>query len=302
MNNIPTHLSPTRQFWKAIIYALGLTVIVCLLSLAAFGGYRKYPPIPPPATAPATKPISHAAPKFIVGFCQVPVENIPVIKALGGNTCVGIPANRDPVDWARKMTDAEIYQVRPPVGVKELDEDNQYWIALENQDEPDLHGTPLAEIKANHDLAAKLGMPTFTNVDGSRLLGIQAPAPGTDYQAIIDNSDWLGSDVYPVAGWSLNISIWTPGQASDKLLEMGKGKPVLQYIECSKQMQWRQSTVAEMQLIQRQATSRNLRGVIYFTFDFQSPNLGWNGAPSHFFNVDAEHCVEIAQFAERQAK
>lgn len=291
----------TRRFVYAILMSLVGTIAICAVGAAAFATHYRYiPPATAPTTTPAKPAIVHAAPKFVIAFCQVPVENIPVIKALGGNTCIGIPANRDAVDWATKMTAAGIFQVRPSVGVKALDEDNPLWIAWEQADEPDLHGYAIADVKAIYAKAKAIGIPVFLNVDGSRLLGIQAPAAGTDYQALIDNADWLCSDIYPVAGWSLNVSLWTPGQASDKLLAMGKGKPVLQYIECSKQIQWRQSTVAEMQVILRQATSRNLRGVVFFTFDFQSPGLSWDGAPSRFFNVDAEHAEAIAEFSEQR--
>lgn len=269
-----------------------------MFAIVALGGYRQYPTSTP--TAPTTHTVGHAAPKFIIGCFEQPTYNFDDLKILGFNTVVGIPLNHDPVEWAKQATAKGLYQIRPKVNVPALDEFNALWIAWEVHDEPDLHATPQAEIDATSTQAHALGLPVFVNFDGSRVLGVQPPAfgQGASYASIIAKSDWLSSDVYPVSGWNRNLQLQAVGHATDTLKVLGgdTGKEYFQYIECCQQDKWPAPTVDEMRTIQRMADRRHLRGVIYFSFNF---NLKWGGEPGKpnaFFGLDDEHREAVAEY------
>lgn len=301
MKNIPTQLYPARQFWRGLALAVVVMFLGFAITFASLAAHYRY--IPPPATVPAQPAVTtggHPAPKFLIGCFEQPTYNFDDLKILGFNSLVGIPMNHDSLQWAKDATAKGFYQIRPPVGVKSLDELNPLWIAWENPDEPDLHATPQATIDDNYNKARAIGIPTFTNLDGSRVLGIQPPAfgVGANYINLLAKTDWGCSDVYPVSGWNHNLSLYAPGHATDAMRVIGgdTGKQYFMYIECCQQDKWPSPTVDEMRIILKQAERRKLRGVIFFSFNF---NLKWGGEPGKpnaFFGLDDEHREAVAEF------
>lgn len=280
--------------------------------------YRSIPPVPIPPPTPAVvvpplQPVGvHGWPVFAKGTFAQPTYNMPGAKILGFNCLVSIPLNHPPLDWAVRATALGFYQIRPPVGVKALDADNPLWIAWENPDEPDRVATPQAVIDDNYAKAKAIGIPTFTNFDGSRLLGIPNQTPtfgaGASYASILAKTDIACTDVHPVAGWGATaatpngaINLWAPGYASDTLREM-KGDNdnlrMMMYLETTQEtQQFRGPTVAEMQIGMRQIERRKMRGYIAFTFNFTGIPWGTpSGTPNAFNGMDAEHREAIATF------
>lgn len=264
--------------------------------------WAKHPVVYPPAPATQTTPagVSHAGPKYILGVFAQPIYNFDDVKVLGFNTLVSVPQNHDPLAWAQAATQKGMYQIRPPVGRPSLDEQNEFWIAWENPDEPDLHATTQAVIDANYTKSKALGVPVFTNFDGSRILGIQAPAfgQGASYQSLLAKTDLAAQDVYPASGWNHNLQLQSVGHAQDTLRVLGgdTGKQYLMYVECCQQTTYPAPTVDEMRAIFRMAERRNLRGVIAFSINF---NLQWGGSPGKpnaFFGLDDEHREAFAEF------
>lgn len=267
----------------------------------------KNPPVPTPQASN-----TRTVPKFITGICQQPLEYLGMWKDLGINTLVDIPLNRtsaEKIAWVKEANRLNICQIREELTEISDDLQNPLLLAISTGDEPDLHRTPVSTLQALQSKYRGI-LPTFTNVDGAYLLGIQKNDDGfvPDYQGIVDCSDWLCSDIYPISGWNVRdgtpngpVDLFSPGRASDKLIQMSKGqKPVLQYIECSvQQLSWlgkdqRSPTVVETSLILRQATARNLKGVVFYTI---AQGAQW---PKDFDLSTYEMKKLIAEFCAQQ--
>lgn len=236
----------------------------------------KNPPVPTPSNS------GKNIPKFIVGQCQQPLEYLSHWKDMGVNTLVDIPLNRtqtEKITWVKEADRLGFAQIREVIPEITDDVQNPNFISVSTGDEPDLHKVPVSVLQ-NLQAKYKGILPTFANFDGGHLLGIEkadADFP-LDYQGYVDASDWLCSDLYPVSGWNVNgtnangiVDLWSPGRASDRLLELSRGlKPVLQYVETSvQQLSWlgaaqRGPTIDEVEIQLSQALSRKLKGIVLY--------------------------------------
>jgi hypothetical protein len=240
-------------------------------TIAARTNTANVPPIGIPAAAKPAGP-----PAFIVAVCQQPATSFLDWKALGVNTLVDVPQNHDAAAWRDAANAAGLWQIRAPIGDLATDAKDPRLLAWSHDDEPDLKKTDPAILAANR---AKLGgnlKPWFLNVDGSRLLGIQDTVSRDTYTRLFATADLLCSDIYPVSGWDNNIPLESPGRATDRLVDWGGRKPVLQYVEFGYQGLenlpggGHAPSPAEFKLQVRQAVARKCRGIVLFPLQVAS--------------------------------
>lgn len=233
-------------------------------------------------------------PSFIFGVEQQPASSFNMWKSLGINTVSGIP--NDPKNpntpeqnqaWVDAASAAGLWQIRPPVGKMEDDALNPWLLAWSHPDEPDLKGINPNTLLQTYESENAHGKPWFLNVSGGILLGIYPPKKmgQLEYSPFLAAADWISHDIYPVAGWDGNISLFSVAGCMATLKSWVPRKTQLCYIECSKQnLTWlpnggRSATTFEFDCLMRQAIHNDARGVILFPQQIGGVYLNDNTVP-----------------------
>lgn len=229
-------------------------------------------------------------PPFIIGVEQQPVENFAMLRDLGVNTLVRIPDGSDHAAWTDQANHYGFWQIRQIVGPPAVDAGNPLLLAWTYDDEPDLKKIPPAVLIAQRQAAANSvrQVPWHVTLSGGMVLNLVPGQPGPGeavYRQYLAAADLVGSDVYPIAGWNGQISLYTPGRCVDRLASWGAAPTSqLPYVECCRQnLPWlknpdggRGVTPAELRLIAGQAIRRQCRGIVYFS---------WSETDKTSFNV-----------------
>lgn len=241
-------------------------------------------------------------PPFIIGIEQQPVENFAMLRDLGINTLVRIPAGSDPGQWAAEANRLGFWQVRQVIGSPAVDAGNPLLLAWTYDDEPDLKKIPPAVLLAQRDAAARIAnpvrqVPWHVTLSGGLVLGLVAGGPDeATYRRYLATADLIGSDIYPVAGWNDQISLYSPGRCVDRLASWGAvPTSQLMYVECARQNNaWLKNpdggrcvTPQELRLIAGQAVRRQCRGIVYFS---------WSETDKTSFNVPPAVQWEMQRF------
>lgn len=227
-------------------------------------------------------------PPFIIGVEQQPVENFAMLRDLGINTLVRIPMGSDPSVWVAEANRYGFWQIRQVVGPPAVDAGNPLLLAWTYDDEPDLKKIPPAVLQAQRLAAANTvrQVPWHVTLSGGLILNLVPGGPDeATYRKYLAAADLVASDIYPVAGWNNQVSLYSPGRCVDRLASWG-AVPTSQivYVECARQNNaWLKNpdggrcvTPAELRLIAGQAIRRQCRGIVYFS---------WSETDKTSFNV-----------------
>ncbi len=258
-----------------------LCVMFALLPMFARAADKPLGKLPGAAGGPASQPTS--TPGFVIGVFSQPASSFGLWKARGINTLVGYESESKRVpqdDWSGLAVDLGLFFIRPPSDPVADDLDEGYLLAWMHADEPDVQNPPtdprvLAEETKLWHSVTKPGtqrtgkdIPIFCNFSGGNVLFNKTPRKL--YEAYIQQSDWIGSDFYPVTGWNRPDWLTHVGNVVDQLRDWSQGKPQFAFIETSAQrLDWTPKdtpgpTPAQFRAEVWNAVIHGAKGVIYF--------------------------------------
>lgn len=196
-------------------------------------------------------------PHFIIGVWDQPESTMEVWANRGVNTVVYNPHQTDAetYTWDSVAASRGLSVIRQPSSDIGRDAKVKNLMAFSQPDEPDWKQISPQVLAENYrkDKHAAPKLPVFTNFAGAYVVNPYWQQH-LDYGAMLEQSDWVGNDVYPVTGW--NAPQWidlatpvsgndgnavdglgriTPGIVVTKLSEISHGKPQIACIETSYQ-------------------------------------------------------------------
>ncbi len=279
---------------------------------------------PPPGPAPG----AFLDGFFPIGIFGTPPGDMPGWAELGCNTMLSVPLGTTAVEWDQQAQELGLAVIREPLGDGAADEGRSDLLAWLLPDEPDVEANGgycggdcigLVETKYAQWKAIDPSRKIFLNLAGPNVIlssscdycngpGDEPPVaycyPHNDqcYPRLIDATDWVSQDIYPVTGWlpseELREDITVVGQALDRL-EDWTDKPRFAIIEISDQrLGWpgtgtRGPTPHEYRAELWHAIIHGARGVFYFPEAFNPFDFD-NTAPA----VKAEMAVQHELLAD----
>jgi hypothetical protein len=250
---------------------------------------------PSPATGPDF---------FIIGAWSQPRGSFAKWKDRGVNTMVQYESAQATIqEWTQAAVDNGLYMIRRPVPGVVGDVGQKNLIGWAHPDEPDIPSTGhdatyIANEYANWKKVDP-DMPIFTNFSGGYVNKWQGnPLVGySGYKPLLDNTDWVGSSIYPVTGWDRPDDLDAPGKAVDRLEKYSEGKPQFAVIETSDQeLPWAAKdipgpTPGQFRAQVWDSIIRGAKGIIYFPQKFK-PQFSFDNTPPE---IDAEMRVQNAR-------
>ncbi|MCX4241885.1 hypothetical protein [Paraliomyxa miuraensis] len=201
---------------------------------------------------------------FPIGVFAVPPYDMQGWANLGCNTMLSVPGGSTVAEWDLQAQSLGLAVIRKPLGDGTADLGRTDLLAWLLPDEPDVEGNnvpcggncvDLVEARHAQWKALDPSRKIFVNLSGPNILlsascdycngpGDQPPVeycyPDNDqcYPRLIDSTDWVSQDIYPVSGWlpyeTLREDVTVVGQALDRLRDW-TDKPLFAIIEVSDQ-------------------------------------------------------------------
>jgi hypothetical protein len=226
---------------------------------------------------------------FPIGIWSPPKSSFDKWQARGINTLVQYESASATIDeWTQAAVDRGLYMIRRPRPNPADDIGQKYLLAWAHPDEPDIASTGHdATYIANEYAKWKSidpDMPVWVNFSGGFVNHWQGNLGYNDYKPFLNNTDWVSSSIYPVAGWDRPSDLDAPGKAVDRLEKWSEGKPQFAVIETGDQeLSWAPKDVGGPTPGQFRAEVwdsiiQGARGIVYFPQKFK-PSFSYDNTP-----------------------
>jgi hypothetical protein len=151
------------------------------------------------------------------------------------------------------------------------------WLAP--TDEPDLSGADPSQLSQQYWQlkSADSNKPVVTTYSGGLMLGWLNGPSTAQYQTLLQSTDWVAADIYPVTGWNLPGQIGAVGQVVNRAQQLAPGKRQLSFIETgNQQLSWVPNEVGvtpdQMRGEIWDSVIHGATGVVYFSRVIGQPN------------------------------
>jgi len=247
-------------------------------------------------------------PYFPIGVWQPSSEDFVRWKRRGINTVVEIPQGYNVNHWSSEATVNELWQMRAPLAEftdqagLSRDALTVGLLAWLHGDEPDSSkidpNTLQLAYSTMKTVAPKLPVAVmFSNNYVMSWPNGQAPAI---YQHYIKAADWLGNDIYPLAGWSASSSLEIVTHVLS-VMNQWSNKPKIGCIGLGNQFNnWavdrRYATAAEINAQVWLAVTAGLRGIVYCN-DTNNQGVSYDLVPADVINAMEQANCAVARWA-----
>jgi chitodextrinase len=179
---------------------------------------------------------------FPVGPWDQPNTTMANWASRNANTLLAFGDSGETVaEWDSAADAAGLKFIRAPDSPASNDIGKTDLLAWAQTDEPEANSVTAATIVAQYNTwkGVDPNRLVYLGFSGGYMLDLQGSCNASCYSAYLPGGDWLGSDVYPVAGWDSPANIVAPanwvGESVALLLSWAPTKPIFQVMESAEQ-------------------------------------------------------------------